>query len=133
MLLNFARRTMRAPAFWFAGIFLIAGIATNLDAEQSTLSSPQEEPRTTPEKISREGTRIDSRAVEFRIEGDRLSVQFPDEKGSLISLENLATQRIVKAIMDDPNDKHWVVTGSLTEFQGSNYLLIERVSRVVKP
>ena len=44
-------------------------------------------------------------------------------------LENLALQRIVDAVSQDPNDLRWTATGAITEFSGENWLLLSTVFR----
>jgi len=44
-------------------------------------------------------------------------------------LENLALQRIVDSVSQDPNDLRWTVTGAFTEFSGENWLLLSTVFR----
>ena len=41
-------------------------------------------------------------------------------------LPNLNLERIVRAIRDDPDQLVWSASGSITEYQGSNYLLVTR-------
>jgi hypothetical protein len=41
----------------------------------------------------------------------------------------LASQRILKAVMNDASDSKWIVSGVVTEFQERNYLMLDRVSR----
>ena len=132
MWLKMARRTLRSPAFWVGGLLLIGGISTNLGADESPGRPAEAEAQSSSEKILREGTRVESRPAECRSEGERLTILLPDTTRALTALENLATQRIQKAVLDDPSDKQWIITGTVTEFQGRNYILIERVSRVAK-
>jgi hypothetical protein len=80
-------------------------------------------------KIHREGTRLDQKALTFRTENDRLMVQI-DPDHAIQVLENLGAQRIYRANQDDPEDNQWSITGSLTEFEGRNYLLIEQAVRI---
>jgi len=56
---------------------------------------------------------------------------FRPERGgqSVIVLENLNLQRIVQRLDDTSRAPVWSVSGVVTEFQGSNYLLIERAIR----
>ena len=49
------------------------------------------------------------------------------ERGRLLG-ENLALERIMQAVRADSSDKHWLVTGQVTEYRGRNYILLERVS-----
>jgi hypothetical protein len=54
---------------------------------------------------------------------------FIDEHGRrLIGLENLNLQRIVRTMVsaEDPTTLKWKVTGTITEYEGRNYILIER-------
>lgn len=54
---------------------------------------------------------------------------FIDEGGRrLIGLENLNLQRIVQSVRsaEDPKSLQWKVTGTITEYEGRNYILIER-------
>jgi hypothetical protein len=44
-------------------------------------------------------------------------------------LENLTLQRVVDAIGQDPNDVRWVISGTITEFDGENWLLLSTVFR----
>ena len=44
-------------------------------------------------------------------------------------LENLALQRVVEAIAQDPKDARWAATGVVTEFDGENWLLLSTVLR----
>jgi hypothetical protein len=44
-------------------------------------------------------------------------------------LENLTLQRVADAIAQDPNDVRWVVSGTITEFDGENWLLLSTVFR----
>jgi hypothetical protein len=77
----------------------------------------------------REGTRIESRSAVCRFNGERLNVDLEEFERPILALENLAAQRILDTIRNDPNDDQWLLTGTITEFRGSNYLLLERVKR----
>jgi hypothetical protein len=52
-----------------------------------------------------------------------------NDSRQLLALENLASQRILKAVMNDASDSKWIVSGVVTEFQERNYLMLDRVSR----
>lgn len=49
-----------------------------------------------------------------------------DGKMRLSALPNLNLERVVQAIGDSASEMRWIVSGTLTEFRGSNYLLITR-------
>ncbi len=80
-------------------------------------------------QLLREGTHMDSRPAVCRFNGQRLSVEIDGLERPLVALENLAAQRILDAIRDDPGDNRWLLDGKITEFLGTNYLLLEHVKR----
>ncbi len=78
--------------------------------------------------LQREGTKIGGITGELREAGRRWI--FVSSSGqSLQVLENLALQRVVQAIRDDPTDRFWTIDGQLTEFLNENYLVIQRMVR----
>jgi hypothetical protein len=120
----------RLPAFWIIAALLTAGIASNLASGQAgedseTISSTLAE----QSQLLREGTRVESRLANCRSAGERLLIEFVDDTRQLVALENLASQRVLKAVMDDASDSKWIINGLITEFQERNYLLLDRVSR----
>lgn len=84
------------------------------------------------DQLLREGARIVNQAVMCRNVGDRLLVELPQPSMPLMVLENLAAQRILKALQDDIGSERWIINGSITEFQGRNYILLDRVVRQSK-
>jgi hypothetical protein len=79
----------------------------------------------------REGSRISQQKGTFTITGDR--VVFSTLNGDLpkmVVLENLSLQRVLQNIQGSPEQEIWLVTGRVTEFQGTNYLLLERATRI---
>jgi hypothetical protein len=48
-------------------------------------------------------------------------------------LENLALERIVRILNETRGQRQWLVSGTITEYRGSNYLLISKaVQRVAE-
>ncbi len=91
----------------------------------------QESLATTPgnaAKLMREGSRIEASVIKFRAAGERLTAQLADQR-TVTALENLAAQRVLKAVIEDPKDDEWKVTGTITEFNNRNFLLLEHVKR----
>ena len=74
----------------------------------------------------REGTSLSDRAGYFKLTGDRLTFYSPDGTLRLGGLENLNLERIAKIVGESPEALEWVVSGTITEYQGTNYLLISR-------
>ncbi len=83
-------------------------------------------------QLMREGTRIVDQPANCRSSGEQLLIDFATESEPLVALENLAAQRILKAVMDDAGDGGWVINGQITEFKGHNYILLNRVNRQPK-
>ncbi len=74
----------------------------------------------------REGSDIANLSGHFRMTGDRVTFFTADGKGRFVGLENLNLQRIVQEIEDDPDTTKWIVSGTITEFRGANYLLVRQ-------
>lgn len=84
------------------------------------------------DQLLREGAKIVNQSVNCRATGERLVVELPQSSQPLLALENLAAQRILKALQDDIGSERWSINGSITEFQGRNYILLDRVTRESK-
>ena len=76
--------------------------------------------------ILREGTAIVEEMGQFRLDGKRVTFVATDGKRSLIGLENLNLDRIARTVADHPERLQWKVSGTITEYQGNNYLLVGR-------
>ena len=74
----------------------------------------------------REGTRIVNQPGYFRISGDRLVFFSTQQNTRYVTLENLNLERIAAAMADQPRQRKWKVTGTMTEYHGDNYLLVEK-------
>jgi hypothetical protein len=61
------------------------------------------------------------------MDSDRI-VFYPADKTpeSIRVLENLALERVANAIVDPRAPNRWLVSGTITEYRGLNYLLISR-------
>ncbi len=68
--------------------------------------------------------------IEGRLElsGDR-AIFYPPEGEPLRVLENLALERVTRVLTESPSDRLWLVSGTITEYRGSHYLLITRAIR----
>lgn len=75
----------------------------------------------------REGTRLTDVVGSFQAAGDRISFH-PDGKGgeSYRVLENLSLERIDGYLGSARGIPTWTVSGIVTEFRGSNYLLVTK-------
>jgi hypothetical protein len=62
----------------------------------------------------------------FELSGDRVTF-FPGAgRDSYRLLENLALERVAQVISESRTRQEWMVSGTLTEFRGANYLLLTK-------
>jgi hypothetical protein len=79
-----------------------------------------------PTERLRENTRLVDVVGTFQaIGGDSVAFQPSGGKDSLRVLENLALERISRSL-EDNRGSTWIVSGLVTEFRGSNYLLVTK-------
>ena len=95
----------------FAAIFLTASLGATHQSTGSDNSS----------YLLREGTKLDNTSGFFQSAGERTVFFMEKEKRRLICLENLALQRVNAQAANG----NWRVRGTITEYNGENYLLIE--------
>ena len=70
-----------------------------------------------------------NRIGRFRTTGDRVAFYSQEDERQFPALENLALERIARAINESSDDLQWSVSGIVTEFRGQNYLLVTRAIR----
>jgi len=99
----------------------------------ATLAAAENPPKASAQRDAkaaarlREGTQLHDRTGRFNMSSQR--VQFmPDDKApdSIRVLENLALERITAGLHENQESSRWVVSGTITEYRGVNYLLITR-------
>ena len=78
--------------------------------------------------VLREGTQLRDEPGRFITAGSRITFISSDGTNYL-GLENLNLERVAKIITASPDSVEWFITGTVTEYQGSNYLLISRARR----
>jgi hypothetical protein len=74
----------------------------------------------------REGGEIIDQAGYFRTSGGRLTFESVDKKTRLIALENRNLEKVIQSGADDGNQVEWVVSGTISEYCGANFLLLSR-------
>ena len=79
----------------------------------------------------REGTALETHGS-FKLTGDRIMFYTADKR-RFGTLENLNLERIARMVSDSPDPLQWSVSGTVTEYQGSNYLLVSRAVLKSKP
>lgn len=124
------------------GVLLIFGIvmvacATMIVPPSAAQSEEQTAPITDREKLAqqqqekkhrlREGAEIVDAKGTFEWIGDRLSF-IPDDDGVVVKiLENRMMERVVQSQETSTGELVWMVSGVVTEYRGSNYLLMKHV------
>ncbi|MEW4451963.1 hypothetical protein AB1L30_04680 [Bremerella sp. JC817] len=78
-------------------------------------------------KRLREGAEVVDTKGSFEWIGDRLSFNLDGEQVSLKILENRMMERVVQTQESSTGELVWVVTGTVTEYRGGNYLLMTHV------
>lgn len=136
-------RLLRSPVVGTLAILFIAGFIATVVAEdkhkgnrlrftadqqrsgnsQSPASSLQEGP------LVREGEAWENELGHILVAGQRYAFRPIRGGRSVILLENLNLQRIVQRLEESSQPTIWSISGRVTEFQGGNYLLIERATR----
>ncbi len=75
----------------------------------------------------REGTRLIDVVGAFQsVGGDSVSFSPSGNKDSFRVLENLALERVSRALDENRGTRQWVVSGTITEYRGLNYLLLTK-------
>lgn len=77
----------------------------------------------------REGTKIAGQVGQFKMTGDRLTfyAQNPQQQ-PLQVLENLGLERVSRMMTEKGGTLEWTIDGTLTEYQGVNFLLLTRAT-----
>lgn len=81
----------------------------------------------------REGTTLVNVLGSFRLTGDRATFYPADGSGKFGGLENLTLERVANVIGEDPTPVEWLVSGTVTEYKGNNYILVTRAILKSKP
>jgi len=87
---------------------------------------------TKKQKRLREGTKLVDRIGYFQATGDRVTFYASDGKERFRALENLLLERVARIISETPERVDWTVAGTITEFRGSNYLLLTHAVLKIK-
>ena len=81
----------------------------------------------------REGTRLTDVNGRFEVAGDRVSFAAAESVESLRVLENLALERITRVLAENRASPEWTISGTITEYNGANYLLLTKAVQTGKP
>ena len=79
--------------------------------------------------LRREGTQLREERGRFEFNGDRITFIAAESQTRFVGLENLNLQRIAQILGGSADSLEWTVNGVITEFQGTNFLLVTRATR----
>ena len=74
----------------------------------------------------REGAVLADQPGTFQLVGKRMVFVGEGDGRQFVMLENLALERIIRLVRQTAIPQTWLVSGTVTEYQGSNFLLIDR-------
>ncbi len=74
----------------------------------------------------REGTQLVDMPGYFKITGDRATFFAGDGSAKYDGLENLNLERVAAVTSENPEQLEWLVSGTITEYRGANYLLVSK-------
>lgn len=86
-----------------------------------------ETPVDKPKQRQREGVKLSDRRGRFERRGERYVFLSDAPVGHFLVLENLMLERVANVLSDAAGGQlRWSVTGTVTEYRGVNYLLLDR-------
>jgi hypothetical protein len=132
-----AKKLFFAPSSWAGIVILSLAVASNqpfIRAMSESSANAEDRPSlkamNEEKSLIREGTLLTDSKGRFRFNEDR--IVFTDESlgKSLICLENIMLQRIHAFSKEDEGGRQrWSVSGKVTEFNGENFLWLDRATR----
>lgn len=113
---------------------LLLGVSLVLAAENNPLGTTvsDESAQGAQSERLREGTKIVNQLGHFKITGDRAMFYTEDGKRQFGGLENLNLERIFRALSENRDQLVWSISGTITEYRGSNFLQIDRAELKTK-
>ncbi len=97
-----------------------------LPSAEATVALARDSQDTPKKGRLREGTEWVNQIGAFQHTGDRMAFFTDLASGRFIVLENLALDRISRILEDAAETPEWLVSGTITEHRGENYLLVHR-------
>ena len=129
-------RILKSPALWVIVTVGCMAVFANLSGDHSMHSNSvmaNDRPSLTQmakeDSAMREGAVLSDSKGRFKKQGERFV--FIDETTSKTfkCLENLCLQRIATNQLDDDRKVIWLVSAKVTEFNGENFLILEKAIR----
>jgi len=77
----------------------------------------------------REGIELTDQLGVFRGAGERTMFTVSGQKRTLVCLENLCLERVVQTMSEHPDTLQWIISGTVFEYRGNNYLMLRRATQ----
>ena len=128
-------RVLKSSSFWvISTAFVLAGyVNLSGDLPQSNAIMASDRPSLAQmakqESLMREGTPLTDIKGHFKKQGDRFLFVEEGATKSFKCLENLCLQRVTTNLQDEDRAATWLVSAKFTEFNNTNYLLVEKAVR----
>jgi hypothetical protein len=119
------RRLAWPLAFALSSALAGKSVVGETDSPAAALPTPPAAAAKPAERL-REGSKLADVAGTFQFSGDRVAFSPDGSSDSLRVLENLALERVGRLLTEGRSARSWVVSGVITEFRGSNYLLLTK-------
>ena len=131
------RRSVNAPSVWVLLLVIILSITSNhpsLRLTNGSIAKADERPTiqamNEEKSLIREGTSLAEARGRFKVVNERFVFMDETTGKSLTCLENLMLQRIHSFLKDDEGGRQrWSVSGKITEYNGDNFLWLDRALR----
>jgi len=108
------------------GLLAAVALAQSPTPPAQPVAAPSEASSEPGALCLREGTRLVDEPGQFQITGQRLVFVTSEGNRRFTLLENLNLERIARVLGEGDKQSVWRVAGSITEYHGANYLLVER-------
>jgi hypothetical protein len=121
--MTIARRLLLLAAILpgFCAYLVVSGSRPSQARQEGELARPTSD---VADRL-REGTVLELSGT-FKPLGDRIMFYSSTDNRRFGTLENLNLERITRLVTEGSDAMQWSVTGTVTEFQGANYLLVSR-------
>jgi len=128
-------RVLKSSSFWVISTALVLAAYVNLSGElpnsKAIMASdrPSLAQMSKTDSMMREGTPLTDIKGRFKKQGDRFLFVEEGATKSYKCLENLCLQRVTTNLQDDDRAATWLISAKFTEFNDTNFLIVEKAVR----
>ena len=128
-------RVLKSSSFWLISTALVLAAYVNLSGDLPNSNAIMASDRPSLAQMSktdsmmREGTPLTDIKGRFKKQGDRFLFVEEGATKSYKCLENLCLQRVTTNLQDDDRAATWLISAKFTEFNDTNFLIVEKAVR----